>query len=186
MIPVGYMAKRVEKSPGWLHADHVTDLYSVSGCTSEEFADYINYWKHNGFYLFDSPEIIKAIAKENSIQLEGTSLFYYEAGEREFDGESWRLYAPDPSFQTNVVQPSRKQLEGFDIVTFTVGRRPEHSPLSCNSLAEKLRTNVHCLLSSFEEAEAYLNTGSLKECEPGPYRIFAVYSEDWPQGTAKA
>jgi hypothetical protein len=181
MIPAGYMAKRVEKRPDWLHTDQVVDIYSVSGCNSEDFApDYIDYWKHNGYWLFDSPEIIKNVAKENSIQLDGTSLFFYEVHELEFDGKNWRRFAPESSFPTNVVLPASMRLEGFDVVTFFAKRRPECSPLSCNSLAEKLPTNSHCLFSSFEEAEAYLNTGALKECERGPYRIFAVYSVDWP------
>jgi len=41
------------------------------------------------FGFFDSPEIIRDVAKQNSISLEGTSLFYYEAHEMEFDGERW-------------------------------------------------------------------------------------------------
>jgi len=44
MIPVGYMAKRVSKSPDWLEAAQVIDVYSVSGCISENFADYFKYW----------------------------------------------------------------------------------------------------------------------------------------------
>ncbi len=50
MIPVGYMAKRVSKKPDWLQAAQVIDIYSVSGCVSEDFADYIDYWKHNGYW----------------------------------------------------------------------------------------------------------------------------------------
>src|SRR5579862_7156832 len=151
MIPVGYMAKRVSKNPDWLKASHVTAIYSVSGCISEDFADYINYWKHNGYWLFDSPEIIKGISKDNSIQLEGTTLFYYEAYEKEFDGETWHLYSPEPSIPTNVVLPSAKKLEGFDVVTFYARTSPECSPLSCNSLAENLRTNEYRLFDSFDE-----------------------------------
>lgn len=83
MIPVGYMAKRVSKKPDWLDAPQVIDIYSVSSCVSEDFADYTNYWKHNGYWLFDSPGAIRAVAKENAIELEGTSLFYYEAYEME-------------------------------------------------------------------------------------------------------
>ena len=45
---------------------------------SEVFADYVDFWKDNGFWLFDSPEVIKNIAQENSIDLAGTTLFYYE------------------------------------------------------------------------------------------------------------
>ena len=179
MIPVGYMAKRVGRKPDRFRAPHVVDTYSVSNCNCEDFADYIQYWKHNGFWLFDSPEIIQDVAKQNSIPLEGTSLFYYEAHEMEFEGERWSPWSPDPSFPTNVVRPSRKQLEGFDVVNFTARTSPECSGLSCSGLAAELHTNAHCLLSSFEEAETSLNDGKFENAEPGPYRIFAVYSVDW-------
>ena len=94
MVPAGYMYKRVASRPGWLKADSVDKVYSLSGCISRDFADYINYWKHNGYWLFDSPEVIEGIAKEENIDLSGTTLFYYEAYEYEFDeaakwGEFW-------------------------------------------------------------------------------------------------
>jgi hypothetical protein len=180
MIPIGYLAKRVCKKPDWLGASAVTDLYFVSGCISKDFADYIHYWKHNGYWFFDSPEIIRTIARENSIEFKGTSLFYYEAYEMEFDAECWHPYAPEPTFPTHVLPPQMKQLEGFDVVTFSVRTSPECSPLSCNSLANDLPTNAHCLFASFEEAERNLAAGAFNNSEPGPYRIFSVYSVDWP------
>jgi len=85
MIPVGYMTKRVSARPEWLQAEQVVDIYSVSNCVSNDFADYINYWKHNGYWLFDSPEIIRQMSLENSIDLKGTSLFYYEVHDLEFE-----------------------------------------------------------------------------------------------------
>jgi hypothetical protein len=112
--------------------------------------------------------------------MEGTSLFYYELFELEFDGRGWRAFLPEQSFVTNVSVPLQKQLEGFDVVTFWARNAPECSPLSCNSLAGEIPTNVHCLMNSFEEAEAALNGGAFENCEPGPYRIMAVYSVDWP------
>jgi hypothetical protein len=180
MIPVGYMAKQVSDKPGFLKASTDFEVYSVSSCINDYFADYINFWKHNGYWLFDSPEIIRAVAKENSIDLNGTQLFYYEAHEMEFDGRGWKTFAPEPSTPTNVTPPQRKRLEGFDVVTFFAGNAPECSPLSCNGLAEKIPTNQHCLLESFEFAESCLNSGKFEGTEPGPYRIFAVYSVDWP------
>jgi hypothetical protein len=177
VIPVGYMAKRVHERPDWINAPHIADIYSVSGCVSEDFTDYIRYWKHNGYWLFNSPEVIQNIARENSIVLDGMTLFYYEAHEMEFDAEEWTAYTPDPTFPTDVTPPSCKNLEGFDVVTFYSGTSPECSPLSCNSLAKgpaKIRYgpgseqvnaplfNSHCLLASFEEAESQL------------------YSTDWP------
>lgn len=180
MIPVGYMAKRVCERPNWLQAPHVTDIYSVSNCVCKDFADYIRYWKHNGYWLFDSPGIIKGVAWENSISLEGASLFYYEAYESEFAGEKWQAYVPERSFITNVVIPNCKKLEGFDVVNFTAGNSPECSGLCCSSLAAELPTNSHCLFASLEEAKVQLERGAFEESEPGPYRIFAVYSVDWP------
>ena len=34
---------------------------------SEAFADYINYWRHNGYWLFDSPDVIGRLAEQNAI-----------------------------------------------------------------------------------------------------------------------
>lgn len=180
MIPFGYMAKHVSRKPEWLKAEAVLDIFSVSGCISKDFADYINYWKHNGYWLFDSPEMIHRVAQENSISLLGTSMFYYEAYEKEFDGEVWNLYEPEHSLPTKVLTPLVKQLEGYDVVNFKGRNIPECSPLSCNSLAEKLSTNSHCLLPSFEQSVAYVSNGAFNDSEPGPYRILAVYSVEWP------
>ena len=179
MIPAGYMAKYVARKPEWLQAPAVQDIYSVSNCVSQAFADYINFWKHNGYWLFDSPDIIRAVAREQSVLLEGTSLFYYEAYEEEFDDATWHPYAPEPSFQTNVAVPASRRLEGLDVVTFLARNSPECSPLSCNGLAGELHTNAHCLLPSFEDAQASVASGRFNNSEPGPYRIFAVYSVEW-------
>jgi hypothetical protein len=45
MIPVGYMAKLVQKKPDWLKAPNVIDIYSVSDCVSKNLADSIKFWK---------------------------------------------------------------------------------------------------------------------------------------------
>lgn len=177
MIPAGYMAKRVYQKPDYLKTAQVQDIYSVSACISGYFANYIRLWKHNGYWLFDAPEVILAIAQENLIDLTPTTLFYYEVHELEFDSKSWNTFAPN--FPVNVTPPARKKLEGFDVVTFFAKSSPECSPLSCNSMAEEVPTNAHCLLASFEEAERLLNSGVFNNSEPGPYRIFSVYSVDW-------
>lgn len=178
MVPAGYMAKRVVGKPDWLESDNVFDIYSVSSCVSEDFTDYMNYWKHNGHWLFDSPDIIEKIANDNSIDMDGVKFFYYEIYELEYDerGKQWREYVPDNLFVTNVKVTQDIRLEGFDIVSFSVGNSAECSPLSCNGLADEIDTNQHCLLSSLENAKQCLESGLLEGAEPGPYRIFAVYS----------
>ena len=149
----------------------IIDIYSVSGCVSEDFTDYINYWKHNGYWFFDSPDIIKKIAKDNSIDLSEVTFFYYEAYELEFNEKEnkWRPFKPELSFETNIVIPKEKYLEGYDVITFSAGTSSECSPLSCNSLAKEIPTNKHCLLNSFKEAKKYLENGVFNDSEPGPY-----------------
>jgi hypothetical protein len=182
MIPIGYMAKRNCDKPRALGLLTVTDIYSVNACVNDNFADYVDYWKHNGYWFFDSPKIIQSLSREHSIDLDGTRLFYYEAHELEFDGENWRNFSPWGQIPVNVVSPIQKRLEGFDVVTIWAENSPdpEHSPLSCNALADEIPTNSHCLLNSFEEAENALNAGKFKGNDPGAQRIFAVYSVDWP------
>jgi hypothetical protein len=182
MIPAGYMAKRVVARPEWLPADRVSSIYSVSGCISEDFADYINSWKHNGYWLFNSPDAILEIAQENKIDLSGTLLFFYEVYELQFDSGRWTHFEPEPSFRTDVTVPEAKIFEGYDVVNFTAQTSPECSPLSCNALASEVETNSRCLLKSFEQTRMLLENGAFNHSEPGPYRIFGVYSVDWPHG----
>ena len=179
MIAVGYMAKRVADHPGWLNAPNVEDIYSVSDCVSHNFMEYIQFWRHNGFWFFDSPKIIQELASENVVHLDELTFFFYEVYEQEFENESgqWISFEPE-AFPTKVIPATKREFCGYDVVTFSMGTNPECSPLSCNSLASKISTNSHCLLDSFEEAMHNLEAGQFNQSEPGPFRIFAIYRID--------
>jgi hypothetical protein len=178
VIPIGYMRKRVAKNSEWLKADSVVDIYSISNCLSNDFADYINFWRHNGYWLFDSPSIIDEIARTENIDLGDTRLFYYEAYELEYDEDQdrWVVFDPESSFTTAVSVPSNKQLEGFDVVTFSAHANPECSPLSCCAMAKTFSVNEHCLFRTFTEAKESVERGLFNNSEPGPYRILSVYT----------
>jgi hypothetical protein len=105
--------------------------------------------------------------------------FYYEAYENEFDEErkEWVSFNPE-EFPTNIILPRRSQFHGYDVVTFSMGTSPECSPLSCNHLAAEIRTNPHCLLESLADAKKSLEAGRFAHSEPGPFRIFSVYTID--------
>lgn len=182
------MAKRVEARPDWLTAVQVKDIYSVSSCVSEDFSAYVCDWtviysKPNGWWLFDTPDVIREFAKGHSIDIADTKLFFYEFYEREYDEDTklWKPFTSDTRFKTDVHPPITKTLEGYDVVSFSGRSMPECSPLSCNSLACEIETNEHCLLPSFDCAKELLDEGRFVRCEPGPYRIFAVYSVPWPE-----
>lgn len=178
MIPVGYMYKKIVHRPDWLKAADVDDIYSASGCLSENFTDYIRYWKHNGYWLFNSPAVMEEIARENNLVLAGMTLLYFEVFEQQFDkiSKQWSTFEPEASFPTDVEEPASSHLKGYDVATFSVGAGPECSPLSCNSLAAKIAVNRYCLFESFDQAKRSLETGHFDNSEPGPFRIFAVYT----------
>lgn len=178
LIPAGYLAKKVALKPDWIKADQVADIYSVSNCISKDFADHVTFWKHNGYWLFDSPIIMVQLAKEHSLDIRNSTMFYYEVYEKEYDENKgqWLSYGDQLLFDTNVHAPDEKILVGFDVVTFTVRSSPECSPLSCCSLATEIQTNAHCLLHNFETAKQLIETGRFNNSEPGPYRIYAVYT----------
>jgi len=178
MRPAGYLYKHVIPRPEWLKAPLVHDVRSLSGCISKPFADYVAYWKHNGFWLFDSPAVIDAIAAEASIDLSTLLLFYYELHELEFDEEAdaWSALEPTADFPTAVVPPRTAELQGYDVTTFSCRTTPECSPLSCNALAETLPVNQHCLFETLDDAKLALERGAFDQSEPGPFRISAVYA----------
>ena len=184
MTPAGYIAKKIHTDTGWLENPVVEDICSVSNCICEVFCDYIPYWKHNGYWLFDSPELVRAVAQEAAVDLSGHPLFYYEVYERQYAGDSgvWQDFGAEPKLETNVRVPAEKQLLGFDVVSFSTGGAPECSPLSCNGLAASGEVNHHCLFVTFDAAKAFVESGALKGAEPGPYRIFSSTKTLMPSG----
>lgn len=178
MTPAGYIFKKVVQQPDWLKADHVKDLYSVSGCISENFGDYIKYWQHNGYWLFNRPSDMDDIIAKERLDRSELRLFFYEVHQLEYDetNKRWSSFEPEASLVTSVARPTSAHLEGFDIVSFAAGTGPECSPLSCNSLAQSIPVNEHCLFTTFAEAKHALEDGTFNDSEPGPFRIFAVYS----------
>ncbi|MDR0352853.1 MAG: hypothetical protein LBI02_05755 [Opitutaceae bacterium] len=180
MIPLGYMAKFVVSRPDWLKAGYIDDIYSVSPCISKDFCEWIDSWRHNGFWFFDSPDIIREIASSRNVELGNATWFYYEAFEQEFvsDESRWRFFTPEPSFPLDIHPPKNPVPRGIDIVTYSGGNTPGHSPLSCNHMAEELAVNRHCLLDHFDEAKALVDAGCFNMSEPGPYRLVAVHTID--------
>ena len=175
MIPAGYMYKRIVL-PEWLDCKNVAKMYSVSGCFSENFADYIPYWKHNQYWFFDNPEVMDGIIHEQKF-VNDFELLYYELYEQEFDEEEqhWQEFSGETSFGYDVKSPSQKEFLGFDIVSFSMGTSPECSPLSCNHLCRVVNVNQYCLLDDLNDTISLTETLNYTKCEPGPYRIIAVY-----------
>ena len=176
MIELGYMAKRIAARPEQLSVAHVADICSVCDCISDDFIDFTTHWKHNEFYFYDSPEIIRAICKSDDITTSDLQFFFYRAHDLQFDASSkqWEEYFFDLSFVENVESPHSIKRVGFDVVTYSLQNAPECSPLSCNYLASKMRVNEHCLIDKLDDAVKHLENGLFDNSEPGPFRIIEV------------
>jgi hypothetical protein len=177
VIAAGYMGKVVAAKPEWVSSPTAVRICSVSNCVSDDFCNYIPHWKHNGYWFFNSPADIRAVAEADRKSAKDFELFYYELYEQQFNAKSgaWNQFSPETSFPTDVLIPQSKELLGFDVVTYFVQTSPECSPLSCNNFAEKIEVNESCLLRSFDEAKRLVESGAFDNSEPGPFRIIAVY-----------
>ena len=164
----------------WLEVPGVVDVFSVSACINNNFAEYITDWKHTGYRLFDSPELIREVAAAHQLIQKPRSSSTTKPSPLSFIMVDGVILNRDKSIETRIVVPIHKQVAGFDVVTFPAGNAPECSPLSCNGLAKDLPTNAHCLFAIAREAARLLNSGAFTECEPGPYRVGAVCSVDRP------
>ena len=167
------MLKHVAARPDWLDAPQVKEICSTSRCISQDFADYTLYWRHNDFWLFDSPAVIRDLVAEHGIDVADARLFFYEAYESEWDDDRWVPLRLAGDFPPRVEPPPTSRLLGYDVVTW--GDAPECSPLSCNHMASELPANTHCLFDTLEAAKAAIDANRFEGCEPGIYRILAVH-----------
>lgn len=177
-IELGYMAKHVVTRPDWLKAEHIERVCSVSACVSSDFCDYTPHWKHNGFWLFNSPEDLVTLCRAEQIELDTLEFFYYQAYPKQYDefAKLWSGFEPEKCFQTCVQPPLQKRLLGYDVVSYEAQNAPECSYLSCNHMAESLSCNSDCLFDDFDAAYSAVNSNQFEGCEPGPMRIIAVYT----------
>ncbi len=191
MIPAGYLLKRTTPPPGWLRTKDtkVGEVCSVSACVNDDVVDLLNCCQFNKFGLANSKDLLLNLAKEASIDLKGTSLFFYEIYEQELDSDGWNfdpqrwqsLTLSDASSVENDVSPpehtDRETKLGYDVVAYR--DFPDHSPLSCNSVATELKTNRYCLFDDFDQAKDAVDSGKFGGgCEEGFYRIMSVHRLD--------
>lgn len=187
MLAAGYLLKRVVPPPGWLvnGPTHIKDVSSVADCVNDNVVDVQEAWQHNSFGLANTPDILKALAAEKGVDTEEAVLYYYTAYEYDlpsdgwtFEVSEWRTRTPVPSSSVpDAVEPpsdGETTILGYDVVVFE--DYLSHSPLSCNSIANDLPVNEHCLLDDLEGAIRAIDAGAFGGgCEEGVYTVFSVH-----------
>jgi hypothetical protein len=127
-ILIGYLPKRTIKRPEWLKAD-VEEICSASECSSSGPDGWVNQWKHNELFLFDSAEIAASIVPD----ADGAAydLYAFRLYPIRFADGAWQPYV---IHELQVVPLSDEDtFLGFDAVSKSCGSTFECSPLSCNN-----------------------------------------------------
>lgn len=171
LVLIGYFPKKVEQRPDWLKAAHVSGIRSVSDCISSGPPDWIQRWPHNEMWVYSTSAAARAVIPEDRCH--------------EYELHAYRMLPIkwDAGNQTAVLIPKLDveplsagfQSVGFDAVSITNGVSGFGcSPLSCNSMAEEIATNEHCLLPTQQLAEQVALRFCIEEPEPGPYYVVEV------------
>ena len=174
-VLIGYFPKRTVPRPEWLQAPQVLEICSASCCISEAPDGWINQWRHNEQWLYDSPALALSLVPQEV--REQWDLYAFARYPIVFDeGE-----VMDDPILAEGVEPLPDDFEflGFDAVSCSTGNSLECSPLSCNGVAEEWPTNQFCLFDSLEAALDGAKKFSRSEigCEPGPYCVVKVYRQ---------
>jgi hypothetical protein len=174
-ILIGYFPKRVLRLPfpEGFEISHVVDICSVSECMSPGPEDWINSWRHNAMWCFDSPEIAQSIVPVGSahqFHMFAYRMFPLSLG----DGTEVDFVIPVLS-----VEPMAQTFDflGFDAVSRSAGSSFECSPLSCNGAAESESVNSHCLIDDEADIMRLARFFAKKSngFEPGPYFVVEVW-----------
>ena len=143
----------------------------MSGCDW----DWINEWRHNEMWVYDSPELALEVVPVE--RRSACDLYAYRMFPVRFV-ESRREPFTIPEVHPVPLDATFLQL-GYDLVSRTQDNCFEHSPLSCNDLASEVAVNRHCLLDEAHTAFALAATlevpGQPLRGEPGPYFIVEVW-----------
>jgi len=177
VIPAGFIYKQPTSTPAWVGASAGTPLHSLSGCIAEYFAEYIPHWKHNGYWLFDHPAALDAVAAACGVDPLGLDLLYFEYHPSQYreNAACWEPFEAEGSLSTDVVPPGGAPLLGYEVVCFSCGTSPECAPAVCCGLAPRLQLNQFLLFPTLESAVSALESGAFDDSEPGPFRIAAVH-----------
>lgn len=166
---IGYFPKQTTPRPEWFKAP-VEEICSVSNCIASAPKDWIDLWRHNDFWAFDTPELAWSVVPiESRAEFR---IYAYRLFPCRFEGGK---QIPIEIQTLNVEPLSDLYIRlGFDAVSRSLNTTYECSPLSCNNMADHRRVNAHCLVDTLEAGIELARSFSIEEPEPGPYDLIEV------------
>lgn len=196
-ILIGYFPRRQTGPPlNYRLPPGVTEIANVGHYTSDGPANWIQQWRHNEMWFFDSEALArKVIADAIQIEIEADSqrdppwrvkLSRYP--EHSYDFYAYKMFpccfvdgqqeAYDLSGLKCEPLPAGYERLGYDAVNREGVAHLECSPLFCNGRAADIPVNCFCLIDEPERALALAQTFSGSHgngCEHGNYFVLEVW-----------
>lgn len=167
---IGYLWKRPTPRPSWLEVECVTEIASVSACVAARPDGWIDRWKHNDWFVYDSPELAREVAVWCGAY--DWPVMAYRVLPVRFDPEG---DVPIEVDSEAAPMPSVYERLGWDVASKSLSPEFECSPLSCNGMAAEVAVNAVCLLDSLEDAVAFARRCAREQPEPGSYFVVEVW-----------
>lgn len=175
---IGYFPLIVKKDFPDLKPFGVEEICSATDCISDSPENWINQWKHNEMWVFDSIDKAWSVVPEE--QKRDFEIFAYWVFPEIVEVKKPEVLEPKPfSIPPITPVPMDASFEkiGYDIVTRFAGNKFEHSPLSCNGLAKEIKVNRYCLIDGPDKAFDAAKQFEDKGAEPGPYYVVEVWRQ---------
>jgi len=201
-ILIGYFPRRqTGPPPNYRLPPGVTEIANVGHYTSDGPANWIDQWRHNGMWFFDSEALArKVIADAIQIDIESDSQrdppwrvkLSREPG-CSYDFYAYRMFpcrfvdGRQEPYDLSGLQcdplPTDYERLGCDAVNWSGSAHLGCSPLFCNGRAGDIPVNRFCLIDEPERALALAQIFSGSHgngCEPGDYFVLEVWRKKAP------
>jgi len=177
-IFIGYFPMKTNKDFGSLKPFGVEEICSVSDCVSDSPEGWIDRWKHNEMWVFDTLELAWSVVPETErkdFDMFGYYLFPERIPVKEPSSFEQKPFII-PSLRVTPMDDTFEKM-GYDIVNRWAGNAFECSPLSCNGMADEIKVNRYCLIDESDKAFEIAKQFEAKGAEPGPYYVIEVWRQ---------
>jgi hypothetical protein len=193
---IGYFPKRQPAPPAGLPmpgVPHVTEVASTAHYTADGPPNWIDQWRHNELWFFDSEALARKVIGEAiaitivpdpqrdppwQVQLTRPAGAIY-------DFFAFKLFPVCfvegrqeeyvlPHLNCLPLPPDYERL-GYDAVNRTCCPHFECAPLFCNGMATEIPVNRYCLIDALERALEVARDFSVRKPEPGTYFVLEVW-----------
>jgi hypothetical protein len=169
---VGYFPKQRTSVPDGYDLPGAEEIASVSECMASGPEGWVDLWKHNDAFLYNSPEQAWAVVPIDDVA--NYHMHAYKFASRVYG----RDHAEPIEIQVTPIEiPQSFVRLGYDVVSRDYSATFECSPLSCNAMAREVPVNEFCLFEDLASAVQFAERCAVEQPEPGSYLVVEVWRD---------